>query len=99
MEINTKDQSKKKVATRQSEVKHLHPNYKLPKAYTGTLPISKAKKKDLISLCEELTIPKQYHTFYQGLLTEGDRNVGCNNSTEDDVSSDSTNASDDSDDE
>ena len=42
-------------------------------AYSGlALPISKAKKKDLIELCRDGTIPTEFHTFYNSLPCESD---------------------------
>lgn len=44
-----------------------YPEFRLKAAYSSKLPISVAKKKDLISLCESGAIPAQHHCFYQGL--------------------------------
>ena len=39
----------------------------LTKAYSSQLPISAEKKNDLLSLCKELTIPKEFHTYHTTL--------------------------------
>ena len=44
----------------------------LPKAFTGKLPISKAKKKDLMQLCKDKVIPDRFHPFYDSLFVAGD---------------------------
>lgn len=38
-----------------------------PKLYKEKLPISLAKKKDLISLCDSGIIPDEFHSYYQSL--------------------------------
>ena len=47
---------------------------KLYPAYDSVLPISAAKLRDLQQLCHDLAIPKSYHAFYNGLIsnTDGD---------------------------
>ena len=35
--------------------------------YKGKLPISGAKKKDLVSLCKKGAIPTEFHDYYKGL--------------------------------
>ena len=37
-------------------------------------PIKKAKKKDLLYLCNKLAIPKPYHSFYQNLKKDPSAN-------------------------
>ena len=49
--------------------------YTMPMAYTGNLPVSKAKKKDLMQLCKDLVIPARYHSFYENILTMEDRDI------------------------
>lgn len=45
----------------------------LPKpAYTSPMPITKAKKHDLISLCQSGAIPSYYHDFYHNLPSADD---------------------------
>lgn len=39
----------------------------LTQRYKGKLPISTAKKTDLLSLCASGTIPEEYHGYYQSL--------------------------------
>lgn len=39
----------------------------IPPVYTGVLPISKAKYKDLNSLCNSKAIPELYHNYYKNL--------------------------------
>ena len=46
------------------------PGYELPKAYTGPLPVSAAKLKDLKDLCKDLTIPAAHHSFYESLFSD-----------------------------
>ena len=41
----------------------------LPLCYQSELPISVAKKNDLLDLCSQSIIAKEHHTFYQSLLT------------------------------
>ena len=41
----------------------------LPRKYQCKLPISPAKKKDLLDLCDSLVIPEIYHGFYNSLPT------------------------------
>ncbi|MCG8049000.1 MAG: hypothetical protein N0E48_25925 [Candidatus Thiodiazotropha endolucinida] len=41
----------------------------LPRKYKSKLPISLAKKRDLLDLCDSLVIPEIYHGFYNSLLT------------------------------
>ncbi|KAL4705707.1 hypothetical protein ACJJTC_002138 [Scirpophaga incertulas] len=40
----------------------------VPRLYNQVLPISKLKKKDLVSLCSSGIIPAVHHNFYQNLL-------------------------------
>lgn len=40
---------------------------KVQKAYKQALPISLAKYKDLMKMCDDLTIPKSYHNFYKNI--------------------------------
>ena len=42
----------------------------IPFKYKDRLPISESKKKDLLSLCDELVIPEEYHPFYARLPSE-----------------------------
>ena len=39
----------------------------LPKKYKSKIPISSAKKKDLITLCKNGTIPIEFHQYYRSL--------------------------------
>lgn len=39
--------------------------------YTSKLPISKAKKNDLLSLCKSGFIPNEDHKYYEDLPTSG----------------------------
>lgn len=39
----------------------------IPRAYAARLPISEAKKKDLLSLCKKCVIPKELHHWYNEL--------------------------------
>ena len=41
----------------------------LPKAYVAPLPISAAKKKDLLDLCYKGVIPTVFHNWYEQLPT------------------------------
>ncbi len=41
----------------------------IPPKYKQKLPISAAKKKDLLSLCRSGVIPRAYHDFYKTLLS------------------------------
>lgn len=45
-------------------------------AYTADLPVSSAKLRDLLSMCQDRTVPIEHHGFYQNLraaATERDR--------------------------
>lgn len=42
----------------------------LVQKYKAKLPISVAKKKDLLSLCKSEAIPHQFHSFYENLLAD-----------------------------
>ena len=44
-------------------------SYSLPVAYNLPLNVSASKKKDLLLLCKDLTIPAKYHSFYENLKT------------------------------
>lgn len=44
--------------------------FDIPKLYSKPLPISTAKKQDLIVLCKKSLIPTCYHAFYENLHTE-----------------------------
>ena len=39
----------------------------LPRLYGGKLPVSEAKKRDLLSLCSSAVIPEEHHDFYRRL--------------------------------
>ncbi|KAK7506012.1 hypothetical protein BaRGS_00002734 [Batillaria attramentaria] len=41
----------------------------VPRCYSGKLPISAAKKQDLLSLCQSGVIPVQHHNYYTSLLS------------------------------
>ncbi|CAB3229541.1 unnamed protein product [Arctia plantaginis] len=48
----------------------------LKQLYLNPLPISEAKKRDLLSLCTKKIIPEEYHGWYSSLPTatnEADR--------------------------
>ncbi|KAH9630407.1 hypothetical protein HF086_009556 [Spodoptera exigua] len=45
----------------------------LEQLYDGPLPITEAKKKDLINLCEKGVIPEEYHGWYRSFLVDRDR--------------------------
>lgn len=45
----------------------LKAGYTLPKAFKARVPVSKAKFKDLMELCNDLTIPSAHHAFYNNL--------------------------------
>lgn len=42
----------------------------LEQLYDRPLPITEAKKKDLINLCEKAVIPEEYHGWYRTLLVD-----------------------------
>lgn len=42
----------------------------LPKCYDTKLPISEAKKKDLITLCNKNIIPEEFHEYYKALPSQ-----------------------------
>ena len=39
----------------------------LPQKYSSRIPISSAKKKDLVNLCKNGTIPREFHEYYKTL--------------------------------
>lgn len=39
----------------------------IPKCYNEKIPISEAKKSDLLSLCDTAVIPTEFHWYYKGL--------------------------------
>ena len=41
----------------------------IPKRYDAPLPVSVLLKNDLVSLCKNNAIPRQYHKFYDSLTT------------------------------
>ena len=43
------------------------------KRYQGKIPISAAKKKDLMVLCRLGIIPREYHEYYACLITNKDK--------------------------
>lgn len=46
--------------------------YVIPKAYSSPIPISEAKKKDLLNLCTKGIIPQELHSWYETLPTSKD---------------------------
>lgn len=40
----------------------------IPRLYKGKLPVSEAKRCDLLSLCKSQIIPPEHHPFYEALL-------------------------------
>ena len=40
----------------------------LPHAYDGLIPIPYKKYKDLMKLCDDLVIPRRFHSFYNSLI-------------------------------
>lgn len=54
------------------EVEQELKKYKIPKAYSSPLPISEAKKKDLINLCKKGIIPQELHLWYESLPTSNE---------------------------
>lgn len=81
------DPFKKLIVSRQNPGLQL----RLTKAYSNTLPISKAKKKDLLKLCKEGVIPKKRHKWFDSLPTSERANDSCEESQ-----NDSSDESDDS---
>ena len=61
----------KKLRTRSSKGQHVMAvNLEMLKpAYLGTLPVSVAKKADLLKLCKAGVIKTQFHSFYENLQT------------------------------
>ena len=55
------------------------------RAYEDLIPISAAKKKDLVTLCQNGTISREYHSYYQALpsISAEDRLPEPNDSDED----------------
>lgn len=41
----------------------------LTPAYSSKLPISAAKKKDLLSMCTSGIIPQEFHSYYEGMAS------------------------------
>ena len=46
------------------------PSEPLPTRYVSKLPISAAKKKDLLNLCKSGVIPSEFHIFYKSLPSQ-----------------------------
>lgn len=46
------------------------PNDPRPTRYMSKLPISAAKKKDLLNLCKSGVIPSEFHNFYKCLPSQ-----------------------------
>ena len=87
-----------KVPKRQSRQTSAVAVCELKPAYTARLPVSKAKVKDLLELCADLTIPSQYHSFYEELRTLEKESDSSDIDSESDSSDDGTTDSDDDDD-
>ena len=45
-------------------------NEEIPNCFHSKLPISSAKKKDLVDLCKNGTIPEEYFHYYNNLLCD-----------------------------
>ncbi|XP_073952058.1 uncharacterized protein [Choristoneura fumiferana] len=73
--VSTRRNRKTVVANSNSELKVL---------YSDSLPISDAKYKDLMSLCQAGHIRKQYHGFFKNLKTSQNENINVSGSDEDD---------------
>jgi hypothetical protein len=41
----------------------------IPPCYNAKLPITQAKKNDLLGLCKKGIIPEEYHPYYHSLPT------------------------------
>lgn len=64
--------------------------YQLPYAYNSRLKLSGAKLKDLLDLCQDLTIPTSYHDFYNevaklGTSDETDGGITDSDNSDDDA--------------
>lgn len=53
-----------------------HQNF-LKAKYSSMLPVSLEKKKDLLKLCLDSVIPKEYHAFYENLKTVDKKDNYC----------------------
>ena len=49
----------------------------VPPKYNEKLPVTAAKKKDLLSMCESGIVPDENHSFYRGAFCKSDRKVTC----------------------
>lgn len=58
------------VGTRRSAQQKSNVECRLQQAYNTPLPISSAKKKDLIDLCNSGAIPPRVHDFYRALPSD-----------------------------
>lgn len=58
-------------------------NVPLSKAYSNNLPISEAKKKDLLKLCKDGVIPDKRHKWFDSLPTSKRANDSCEESEND----------------
>ena len=83
------------------EIASLSSNYSLPLAYQQSLPlpVSASKKKDLLALCKDLTIPTRYHGFYENLTTAADLSSLQNQDEHDDSAEEDVDESADKNDE
>lgn len=59
-----------KTTSRKSGVSHIAE--KVPRCYSDKLPISVAKKNDLLSLCSDGTIPEEYYHYYNNMKCSDD---------------------------
>lgn len=68
-----KDTPKEKQTRRSTRAKKTNHALEVPllkQLYDRPLPISEAKKKDLLKLCKTGTIPEEFHGWYKSLRTE-----------------------------
>lgn len=64
---NSKGKSLRKLSKAQTEEVFSYTDYELKRAYSSMLPLTKAKKKDLMKMCTEKIIPIELHPWYQSL--------------------------------
>ena len=60
------------VALRRRKGRPINEQPNVSQAYVRELCISQAKLKDLMKMCQDLTIPKEYHQFYSKLKASGE---------------------------
>lgn len=54
----------------------------IPLAYETPIPIDQNKHKDLMDLCKTLVIPKEYHLFFNNLISTNSNRADGNSDSD-----------------